>query len=387
MDEARGEVIKDYFESGFSYEEIQSLLESRHGVTISVRQLHRVLRKNGLFKRKNKSPLNHIFNFIIKELQGSSSHFGYRMMHQKARQNGYVVDRETVRLALKALDPEGVKLRKKKRLKRRIYHSVGPNYAWHVDGYDKLKPFGISIHGAIDGYSRKILWLNADSTNNDPKIVAKYFVTCLNDLNLVPRKVRTDRGSENIVIAGIQRFLRRFHQDSASAKESFKYGKSTSNQRIEAWWSFFRRSRMNWWINFCKDLEETTDFDPGIDYHIDCFRFCFLSVIQTELDETKKLWNSHRIRDVSNSECPGGRPDVLYFAPHRSGGRDCKFPLVQSDLQLAKEHCAETLNFGCSNEFLQCARIIMHQYQITTPPVNLAEAQELFETLLDEIDV
>ena len=27
----------------------------------------------------------------------------------------------------------------------------GPNYLWHMDSYDKLKPYGISIHGCIDG--------------------------------------------------------------------------------------------------------------------------------------------------------------------------------------------------------------------------------------------
>ena len=29
---------------------------------------------------------------------------------------------------------------------------IGPNYAWHCDGYDKLKPYGLPIHGCIDGY-------------------------------------------------------------------------------------------------------------------------------------------------------------------------------------------------------------------------------------------
>ena len=29
----------------------------------------------------------------------------------------------------------------------------GPNFIWHADGYDKLKPFGITIHAAIDGYN------------------------------------------------------------------------------------------------------------------------------------------------------------------------------------------------------------------------------------------
>ena len=31
---------------------------------------------------------------------------------------------------------------------------------WNVNGYDKLKPFGFAFHGAIDGYSRKMLWLH-----------------------------------------------------------------------------------------------------------------------------------------------------------------------------------------------------------------------------------
>ena len=27
----------------------------------------------------------------------------------------------------------------------------GPNWCWHIDGYDKLKPFGFPIHACIDG--------------------------------------------------------------------------------------------------------------------------------------------------------------------------------------------------------------------------------------------
>jgi hypothetical protein len=39
------------------------------------------------------------------------------------------------------LDPEGTHLRRTHRLKRRVYCAKGPNYIWHLDGYDKLKPF------------------------------------------------------------------------------------------------------------------------------------------------------------------------------------------------------------------------------------------------------
>ena len=70
---------------------------------------------------------------------------------------GIQVPREIVRLFLKELDPEGVSERRSKTLSRRVYHTPGPNHSWHVDGYDKLKPYGFPVHGCIDGYSRKVL--------------------------------------------------------------------------------------------------------------------------------------------------------------------------------------------------------------------------------------
>lgn len=38
-----------------------------------------------------------------------------------------------------------------------MYHILykGPNYTWHMDGYDKLSPYGVTIHGCIDGYVKK----------------------------------------------------------------------------------------------------------------------------------------------------------------------------------------------------------------------------------------
>ena len=53
---------------------------------------------------------------------------------------------------------------------------------WHLDGYDKLKPFGFAIHGAIDGYSRHILWLKVGQTNNDPKVIASYYLSCIRQI-------------------------------------------------------------------------------------------------------------------------------------------------------------------------------------------------------------
>ena len=77
---------------------------------------------------------------------------------------------------------------------------------WHTNGYDKLKPFGFWVHGCINGFSRRIMWLEVASTNNDPSIVAKYFLDTIKQIKGSPSIVRADYGTENVKVAGIQRF-------------------------------------------------------------------------------------------------------------------------------------------------------------------------------------
>jgi len=107
---------------------------------------------------------------------------------------GFTVNRESVRLILKALNPDGVEQRSSRRLRRRQYRSQGPNYIWHVDGYDRLKPYGFCIHGAIDGYSRRTMWLEVGRSNNNPRVIASYFLGCVKELSGVPCIIRGDQG-------------------------------------------------------------------------------------------------------------------------------------------------------------------------------------------------
>ena len=72
-------------------------------------------------------------------------------------EKGVVARKGDVRQLLLRLDQEGVEKRKSRKLRRRIYRTLGPNYVWHIDEFDKLKPYGFSIHGCIDGYSRIII--------------------------------------------------------------------------------------------------------------------------------------------------------------------------------------------------------------------------------------
>ena len=96
-------------------------LEKFHGFEITVRHLHRILRKNGLSRRKEKTCLNLVMHFVRKQLEGTWLLIGYRYAHLNVRAASLVLDRETISLVMKAMDPEGVSLRATHKLERRKY--------------------------------------------------------------------------------------------------------------------------------------------------------------------------------------------------------------------------------------------------------------------------
>ena len=135
-------------------------------------------------------------------------------MHLKCLQVGLCVQQETVLSLLHIIDPQGVNACKRKRLRRRQYYNIGPNYVWHnTDGYDKLKPYGICIHGSIDGCSRSIVWLEAYTANNDPEVVAGYLIEKVTTRMGCPTLIRADFGTENGHIEQMQKFFRHDQAD------------------------------------------------------------------------------------------------------------------------------------------------------------------------------
>lgn len=83
--------------------------------------------------------------------------------------------------------------------------------------------------GCINGFSRNIFWLRATLTKNVPKVIRGYFVEALERCWGCPRLVRTDMGTENVMIRGIQRYLRRDDVDDRAAERSYVTGASTAN--------------------------------------------------------------------------------------------------------------------------------------------------------------
>ena len=382
----RDSLIECYFSLGLSYSEILSFLLLVHGIRISIRQLKRILCSKGLRRRRNHSELREIIAAVEREFEGSGSLIGYQQMHQRLRIDyGLVVSRETVRLTLKTLDPSGVERRSQHKLKRRSYSAKGPNFIWHLDGYDKLKPFGLCIHGAIDGYSRRILWLEVGTSNNDPRIVARYFLDCVKQVGGVPRCVRGDRGTENVNICALQHFFRRDGTDPMAGEKSFLYGRSVSNQRIEAWWSFLRKNATDWWINFFKDLRDVGVYCADDPLHEECLRFSFMPLIQEELNRVAQHWNLHRIRPSLNQESPPGRPDVLFFLPELQETITYLHTVDEDAILVGKDMCCDNQISTSRDRFAELAEIVMEENNLQMPGTPM-EASVLYRELLFHIE-
>lgn len=178
----KASLIEEYFKQGFKYSEILGFLLLKHGILLSLRQLKRILKKLNLKRRgvHLQSQLKNVVRVIGTEMHYSGQSVGYRTIWRRLKVNHNMdVSHKDVMDIMKAIDPNGVEMRKAHRLKRRFYCAKGPNNIWHLDGYDKLKPFGFCIHGAVDGFSRKVIWLEVSDTNNDPKLIAKYYLDAL----------------------------------------------------------------------------------------------------------------------------------------------------------------------------------------------------------------
>ena len=92
------------------------------------------------------------------------------------------------------------------------------------------------------------MWARVSKSNNDPHIIAQFYLECVRAIkgkiiiylllimNFLlkyigcPTLIRTDRGTENSIVAFLQPSFRHAHADSFGGEQSFQYGRSSANQ-------------------------------------------------------------------------------------------------------------------------------------------------------------
>jgi len=365
------DIITYYFRKGYEYHAIVNFLAKFHQINISIRTLKNRLRQYKLLRRTPAFDLDLVRDRILRELSGPGSSSGYRSMWHTLRLENIQVPRHVVEELMRELDPDGCEQRKSRRLQRRRYLSPGPNHTWHVDGYDKLKPYGFPIHGCIDGYIRRIMWLNVTKSNNHPDMIANFYLETLSDVGGCPLNVRTDCGTENGLMATMQCT---FREDI----HAHKYGSSPANQRIEGWWSYLKRNRSSWWIDFFRNLMEQDIFNPGNELQMKCLWFCFAPLLQDDLDNIKDHWNTHLIRGSKHGTV-SGRPNELYFLPELHGGEeDLLQPLSADQVQSMGENLTYVEEKSLQQEYFE---YVLTNTQLNMP-INCEEGLDLYKQLL-----
>ncbi|KAK1154813.1 hypothetical protein AOXY_G27781 [Acipenser oxyrinchus oxyrinchus] len=374
--------IRFYFRLGLSHKHILECLAHLDGIIVSIRTLKRYMKRAKLFRRKNKSDVLEVVLYLMGEIEHSGQLHGYRIMHLKCIQGGFVISQNEVQMLLSIIDREGVALRRRHRLERRIYYNPGPDFLWHVDSYDKLKPYGICNNGAIDGYSRHIVWLEAYTTNSDPSVIANYFMKAVRSRLGCPKRVCADMGTENGHIEIMQRFMRSEHEDEF-AQRSFLYGSSNHNQRIEYWWAFLRGQNSQFWMNLFGSLKDDDKFTGNfLDKNL--IQFCFLQIIQDDLNRTVHLWNNHRIRPSRNQVSPHGRPVIMYTLPHLHGAQSQLCNVTPEQVGMCLEECTPKGPTPCDAIVFELCCLLMQEHDCSAP-TNPSDALVLYDFLRESI--
>ena len=126
-------------------------------------------------------------------------------------------------------------------------------------------------------------------------------------------------------------------------------------------------------------------YNDDDEFERECLKFCFMQVIQKELNTMMRSWNLHRIRPSNNAESPSGAPDVLYFNPQSAEVENYSVPVSREDHDIATtKFTRKPEEHGCAPEFKELMDIIMEEEGLQMPS-NASEAENLYTVLMHHI--
>ncbi|KAF6238641.1 hypothetical protein HO173_003147 [Letharia columbiana] len=250
-------------------EEILVDLESRD-LAVTPRKLRRLRIDMGLRRRRKLKDARFQDEEIIRIMkehlnEGVIGDWGLTHLYAYFRRNSIIISRDDIMYGLRVVDPAGVNRRyQKKQHRRKKFLVEGPNAIWSIDAHCKLEIVGIQIYAVIDAYSRKIIWIYVGISARTAVSVVKQFLEFMEEHKIMPDRFCSHRGTETILIADAFHQLCGAQEDRSEEDRAidrcWMFGKSTANQRIEAWWMQLQSSMLNRWVIFFDLLKEEKHF-------------------------------------------------------------------------------------------------------------------------------
>ena len=202
---------------------------------------------------------------------------GVVMMWGHLRSINIFVTRKRVYESLHRVSPDMVEHRRCNVICRRVYNVPSSNSLWHIDGLHCLIRWKIVIHGGIDGFSRRIVYLHA-SDNNRAETVVELFQKAVGECGW-PSRVRSDKGGENVEVARAMLTMR------GLGRKSHLTGSSVHNQRIERLWRDTFRCVGQLFYALFYEMEDTDLLCVDSDMDLFCLHYVFIPRINAHLSQ------------------------------------------------------------------------------------------------------
>ena len=356
------EMLEDLRGFGFSWRKIAKLLG------VSRWTVHRRVKEFGLqslseFSLMSDDELDAIISDYMNR-HGNTT--GQAYMTGYLRSLGLRVQRSRVRESISRLDPVNSALRWGVVVTRRKYHVPWPNSLWHIDGHHSLIRWGIVVHGCIDGYSRRIIFLECSSNNLSQTVLSLFLNAIERDRGLWPSRIRVDRGVENVLVCDAMVEAR------GENRGSFIAGSSTHNQRIERLWREVFRCVLHIFYYVFYAMEDSGILNLENSIHMFTLHHVFLPRISEALHEYLEAFNNHGIRTANN------------WSPYQmwvNGMMNEANPLAQEEL----DETPDDLDYyGYDPE--GPSPFEESENNVVVPPINVAHASEIILQLQQTVD-
>ncbi|KAG1727663.1 uncharacterized protein EDB91DRAFT_1060983 [Suillus paluster] len=244
------------------------------------------------------------------------------------------VARSVVSSYFAVYEPELVRERKSRCLKRRRFWAAGVNDLFAVDQHDKWLRFGLGLHTGIEPFSGRIMWICVWHSNRNPQLILSYYLNTIEELGYMLLITQSDLGTENFRIANAQTLLRQCYDPDLRGMLQHRWMRSKKNVMPEITWSQLRR---------CFTPAFETLLDHGVNegwYDVRntlqnmVFCWVFIPWLQQELD----VYIQHQWHHLTFYQIlPHGVPSLIYDSPKDFNALDFKVTIDRDGVDHVRE--------------------------------------------------